>query len=109
MPTQYKVKLGDHLTGIADGLGLPDTQTILSQSANDALGQRKHPEMLKPGETLTLPDLKLLKFTLATGQRHKLTIQRPKAKLCVSFVAPAHRGSLRPVSRRQRARLAFPA
>ena len=100
MPTQYKVKLGDHLTGIADGLGLPDTQTILSQSANDALGQRKHPEMLKPGETLTLPDLKLLKFTLATGQRHKLTIQRPKAKLCVSFVAPAHRGSLRPVSRR---------
>jgi len=86
MATQYRVKAGDHLTGIADRLGLPDTQTILSQSGNDSLGKRKHPEMLDPGETLTLPDLKPLKFTLSTGKRHKLTIQRPKAELRVSFV-----------------------
>jgi cell division septation protein DedD len=85
MPEQYTIKAGDHLTAIADSLGLPDTQTILAQSANDALGKRPHPDMLNPGETLTVPDLEPLKFTLATGKRHQLTVNRPKAKLCVTF------------------------
>jgi hypothetical protein len=85
MPEQRKVEPGDHLTGIAEKLGLPDTQTILLQSANADFRDRPHPEMLNPGETLSLPDLEPLKYTLATGKRHKLTIPRPKAKLCVAF------------------------
>jgi hypothetical protein len=84
MPEQRKVQPGEHLTGIAEELGLADTKTILSKSA-DSLSKRPHPEMLNPGETLTVPDLEPLKFTLATGKRHKLTIQRPKAKLRVTF------------------------
>jgi hypothetical protein len=86
MPTQYKVKPGDHLTAIADSLGLEDTDTILSQPGNSALADRKHPEMLSPDETLAIPDLKPRTFTLATGQRHKLTVKIPKAKLCVGLV-----------------------
>jgi hypothetical protein len=86
VPTQYQVKAGDHLTAIAERLGFRDTQTILSQAANNSLSGRPHPEMLNPGETLSLPDLKPLTFSLATGKRHRLTIPRPKAKLCVAFV-----------------------
>jgi hypothetical protein len=86
MPTQYRVKPGDHLTAIADRLGLEDTQTLLSQPGNSALADRKHPEMLDPDETLAIPDLKPMTFTLATGQRHKLTVKCPKAKLCVGLV-----------------------
>ena len=85
MPEQRKVGPGDHLTAIAERLGLPDTQTILAESANESFRDRPHPEMLNPGEILSLPDLEPVKHTLATGQRHKLTIQRPKAKLRVSF------------------------
>lgn len=86
MPTQYKVKPGDHLTAIADRLGLEDTETLLSQPGNSALADRKRPEMLDPDEILAIPDLKPMTFTLATGQRHKLTVKRPKAKLCVGMV-----------------------
>jgi hypothetical protein len=86
MPEKLKVQPGEHLTAIAERLGLPDTQIILSQSANSSFRDRPHPEMLNPGETLTVPDLQPVKFTLATGKRHKLTIRRPKAKLRVKLV-----------------------
>jgi hypothetical protein len=85
MPTQRKVRPGEHLTGIVDGLGLANVHTILSQPANESLRKRPHPEILNPGEILVVPDLEPLKFTLATGKRHKLTIERPKAKLRATF------------------------
>jgi hypothetical protein len=93
MPEKRNVEPGDHLTAIADQLGLEDTQTILSQPANADFANRPHPEMLNPGETLTLPDLEPVKYTLATGKRHTLTIQRVKAKLKVTFTSLAGKPS----------------
>jgi len=86
MPEQRKVQLGEHLTAIAERLGLPDTKTLLDMPANDSLADRPHPEILNPGESITLPDLEPVKHTLATGKKHKLTIQRPKVKLSVTLM-----------------------
>jgi hypothetical protein len=91
VPGQRSIQAGDHLTKIAEQLGLPDTETILSLEANAPLRDRPHPEMLDPGELVTLPDVEPLQFTLATGKRHELTIHRLKPKLRVAFTTFAGR------------------
>lgn len=85
MPTSHTIVRGEHLALVAFRAGFGDVQPVLDHPDNSTFAGRPHPTILDVGEALTIPDLTAKQISLATGQRHKLVIQRIKTKLEVVF------------------------
>jgi hypothetical protein len=82
MPAYYKVKQGDHLSGIAKALGFSDYETIWDDPNNaDLKAQRVNPNVLYPGDMLYIPDKDPVEYPRPTDLRHKFVRRKPDLKL----------------------------
>jgi N-acetylmuramoyl-L-alanine amidase len=84
MPTNYRVKQGDHIAGIAKQFGFSDYKTIWNDPNNAQLkAQRVNPNVLYPGDQVYVPDLVPSEFPRPTDVTHKFTVQVDKLQLCL--------------------------
>lgn len=86
MPKVHVVAPGEHLAAIATREGFGSVEPILQHGDNSALAGRPHPAILDPEEQVTIPDLAIKAFPVATGKRHKFVIKRLAVKLTVTMV-----------------------
>jgi hypothetical protein len=78
---QHTVQEGDCISSIADQYGL-FWQTIWNHSSNAALKQQRgDPNILKPGDTVFVPDRREKFEACATDQRHRFILKGVPAKL----------------------------
>ena len=83
----YVVQQGDCLSSIAARFGYDTWKEIWNAPANaEFKKKRKNPNVLFPGDKLELPEHQPKSVSLATGQRHKLVIERQTAKLKLRFL-----------------------
>lgn len=81
MPKNHKVKAGDCISSIAFNHGL-FWETIWNDPNNSALkAERGDPNILKQGDVVHVPDLKLKEHSGATEQRHRFVRKGTPAKL----------------------------
>jgi len=85
MPSVHIVRAGEHLAAIAAQEGFSNPATILNHPDNAALAARPQPNLLDPGDELTIPDKTPFKATVGTGSVHKFTVAKAKPKLKVAF------------------------
>jgi hypothetical protein len=82
MGDEYTAQQGDHLSGIAKDHGFADFRTIWNDSDNaDLEQQRPNPNLLLPGDVISLPAKELRTETRDTGQSWVLTCTKPKLVL----------------------------
>jgi len=75
MPTQYTVKKGDTLSHIARQFGFQNWELLWNDEANNALRtKRKKPELILPGDQVTIPEKKPKKEKVSTGQPAKFQL-----------------------------------
>jgi hypothetical protein len=85
MPKVHTVKQGEHLASIAAANGFFGTAPIAKHPDNRALMQQRAPEVLMPGDRLTIPAIEPASFKVATGRLHTFVVRRPRLKLRVAF------------------------
>lgn len=79
MPMKHTVEQGECLSTIAAHYGFADHRALYDDPANaDLKKKRPNPNVLFPGDVVTIPDRGAKTVSLATGQRHNLVIKRPK-------------------------------
>jgi hypothetical protein len=84
MPTRHVVRPGECLAKIASRYGFADTQAILDDPANAELARsRKNPNVLRPGDVVTVPTPRPKQLGVATGTQHKLQVKMPRKELRV--------------------------
>lgn len=84
MPQQHTVKQGEHLPAIAEQYGFTDFKKIWEDPANaDLKSRRKNPNILFPGDQLTIPDKEIQEVNRSTGSRHRFQATLPVLKLRV--------------------------
>lgn len=82
MPKTHTVKQGEYLSGIAEQYGFTDNAKIWDDPANaDLKSKRKNPNVLFPGDQLTIPDKESKEISGSTGQRHRFQVRLPGLKL----------------------------
>lgn len=73
MPTVHRVRAGECMTSIAEKAGLY-WETIWQDPANDSLrALREDPNVLQPGDLVTIPDVRPKKIQRGAGARHSFT------------------------------------
>lgn len=78
---------GDCIQSIACQYGLEDSSAIWDDPANASLKRlRGDGSQLHPGDVVSIPQLKPREHTLATGQRHRLVVKRPKRLIRIRFL-----------------------
>jgi hypothetical protein len=83
MSTNHVVQQGDYLASIAATYGL-SPQTIWNDPGNANLKQkRKNPNVLFPGDTLTIPDKELRTEAGETGKHFRFQLNKQPIKLLV--------------------------
>jgi hypothetical protein len=71
--TTYSVTPGDHISGIAQGFGFDDFNTVWSDPDNTDLSQqRPDPHVLQPGDTVAIPEV-----TAQPGANKPTTAKHP--------------------------------
>jgi hypothetical protein len=84
MPTTYRVKQGDHISGIAKQFGFSDYLTIWNHPNNAQLKTlRVNPNVLFPGDSVYIPELIPSDFPRPTDLLHKFNVHVEKLKLCL--------------------------
>jgi N-acetylmuramoyl-L-alanine amidase len=82
----YEVQSGDCLSSIAFEHGF-FWKTLWELGENADLKQaRKNPDILLPGDLVTVPPIRIKKVTGATNQRHRLQLKGVPAKLRLRFL-----------------------
>lgn len=82
----YEVQSGDCLSSIAFEHGF-FWKTLWDLGENTDLKQsRKNPDILLPGDLVTVPPIRIKKVTGATNQRHRLQLKGIPAKLRLRFL-----------------------
>lgn len=82
MATQHTVQQGEHLLLIAEQYGFADYRSIWESPGNAELRLlRKNPNVLLPGDILTIPDKSTRTAICRTGAFHVFVMKRRKAKL----------------------------
>jgi N-acetylmuramoyl-L-alanine amidase len=72
----YRVKQGDHLSGLAQRFGFRDFDTIWNDPANAELKEtRADPHVLLPGDALFIPEKKPKTVDGATGLMHPFVVK----------------------------------
>jgi hypothetical protein len=70
------VKQGEHLSGLAQRFGFRDYRTIWNDPGNDALRKlRKDPHVLRPGDSLFIPEKQAKVAPVATGNVHRFVVK----------------------------------
>jgi len=78
----YTVRQGDHLSKIAKAFGILDYRKIWNDPNNaDLKQQRQNPNVLLPGDSLFIPDLKTGTESVSTDQKHTFVVKKPDLKL----------------------------
>jgi hypothetical protein len=86
MAGSHPVKAGECIGSIAYAYGIP-WEEVWNHPQNRELKQtRGDPNVLKVGDVLFIPDYKPKPHVLATGKRHRIVYQRPRAKLRLRVV-----------------------
>jgi hypothetical protein len=76
------VRPGECLAKIASRYGFADTQAILDDPANAELKEsRPNPNVLRPGDVVTVPTPRTKQVSIATGSQHKLQVKMPRKEL----------------------------
>lgn len=82
MPIEHIVQQGECLSSIAKQYGFSDRNTIYNDDRNSALrGLRPDPNVLFPGDRLTIPDKEPKLESCPTTRVHKFQLKRPEARL----------------------------
>lgn len=86
MPINYTVKQGDSIASIAYKHGFfPDT--LWNHPNNRELkANREHPNVLKPGDIVFIPDLRLKEVAKSTEQKHQFVLKGVPTKLKLRFL-----------------------
>ena len=78
----HTVAQGECLDSIAALYGFPDYQVIYGDGANADLRQsRPNPNVLLPGDSVFIPEIKPPEHSCATDARHKFVLKRSKTRL----------------------------
>lgn len=81
MPRVHVCQPGECLIRAASRY-LVDYRVVVDHPDNRALmDKRKNPDMLFPGDRLTIPDGKQLTYVLETGKRHRILVPSPRREL----------------------------
>jgi hypothetical protein len=84
MSTTYRVKQGDHISGIAKNFGFSDYLPIWNDQNNAQLRRlRVNPNVLFPEDQVYIPDLVPSEFSRPTDVLHKFKVHISKLKLCL--------------------------
>lgn len=82
MSLYHTVKQGEHLSRLAEQYGFSDYRTIWNHPENAELKQkRQDPNVLYPGDTLSIPDRELREELRPTDKRHTFVLTRTNLKL----------------------------
>jgi hypothetical protein len=85
----HVVQQGECLTAIAARYGFADGKAIYDAPENAGYRKlRPDPNVILPGDEITIPDRKPKVLTLATGKRHKIVITLPRRKVRVRLDLP---------------------
>src|SRR5262249_31765232 len=85
MPTNHTIQQGECLSSIARSYGFDDWRVIYNDSANAKFKQdHPNPNLIYPGETLVIPDLKEGGATAPTEQKHKFEIKPDETRLRIT-------------------------
>lgn len=87
----YLVKPGDGMTSIADGTG-HFWETIWNDPANAALKEARHPEVLMPGDRVTIPPITPKRVLCGVGKLH--TFRRRGVPVTVALVIKDAKGNV---------------
>ena len=79
---EYIVQPGDCLSSIADKHGFADWHTIYDHAANaEFRKQRPDPNLIYPGDKVSIPDAQPETFSVQTGQTSTFVVARPQTRL----------------------------
>jgi len=84
---KHVVKDGDCVASLAAQYGFADGKAIWDHPDNASLKKmRADPNLLHPGDQVTIPDRKPKALSLATGKKHKIVVKRPMRLLRIKFL-----------------------
>jgi len=87
MPKEHVVKSGECLALIAHQYSVADPMRIWNDAANaDLKKSRGNPDLLFPGDRLSIPDAKPKSLSLPTGSVHQVTVKTAKKKVRVRLL-----------------------
>lgn len=85
MSKVHTVLQGEHVTRIAQQYGFTDYRIIWDHASNaDLKKTRKNPDVLLPGDRISIPELQRKEESCSTGGRHKF--EAPKKRLSLYIV-----------------------
>ena len=85
MATKHIVKQGDHLSRIAAQYGFKDYHPIWNHASNsDLRNLRKSPNILLPGDVVSIPDKKIKKEAVRAGQAYWFRLSTPPLNLRIA-------------------------
>jgi len=88
MPIVHKVNPGECAELVAWAYGHEDGKAVWSHGDNGKLRDRRSdPNILMPGDRLTVPEVEPKTQTLATGQRHRIQVKIPRKELRLRVLA----------------------
>jgi hypothetical protein len=83
--SEHVIEDGESAESVAARYGLPLAKLWDYGGNAELKKKRQDPHLLHPGDVLQIPPLALKSESLATGQRHKITVNSPKSKLALQF------------------------
>lgn len=87
MPTTITAAPGDCCSSLADKAGFSSYVAVYQDGANAELrNARPNPNMLVPGDAVTVPDRAEKEVDAATGQEHKFKVKSTQVKLRIVLI-----------------------
>jgi hypothetical protein len=93
MSTKHTVRQGECLSSIAAKYGFSDFRTIYNHPENaDFKSKRPNPNLIYPGDIVSIPEPTAKAATCATGKSHRFKLKLPRAllRLEVQLEEPHH-------------------
>lgn len=81
----HTVSQGEHLTSIAAANGFGTVDPIVNHPDNQELMKTRSPDVICPGDQITIPDRKPGLFTAAPGKGYTFIVRRTSVKIRVAF------------------------
>ncbi|WP_224366429.1 peptidoglycan-binding domain-containing protein [Hyalangium versicolor] len=86
MPRKHIVRPGECLTKIAWQYGFADYKTVYEHASNAELRKKRpNPNILHPGDEVSIPDPTPKKASVSTGKMHRFQVRRPKKMLSLKL------------------------
>lgn len=86
MPTTHQVRQGECLSSIAARYGFADWKAIYEHADNAELRKKRpNPNVIHPGDRVTIPDRELKEVGCATGAVHRFVVKAQPTRLKIRF------------------------